>query len=215
MSNDGPVFISYTENPDVDAEENEPTRREKRAEQRRLIREFAEFLVDKGIEVEYDQMLEGTGQDPENWILWTSEMIKRARFVLMICTSNYIKYLTSSQPDEINSYGTYRPLYEEGKIVFSMMMQKLKKFVPIFLNRPRRLEHVPIALQGSSVYEIRLPAQLDLHRHGPLEVLYARLSAQNPYKAPPTGNIVRLQAPKREETIGIQYSLLLIKKCLV
>eukprot|EP00118_Oscarella_pearsei_P025820 m.308833 g.308833 ORF g.308833 m.308833 type:complete len:334 (+) comp44941_c0_seq1:737-1738(+) len=189
----GFVFVSYVENPD--AVRSLGGDAEKRRLHRDNVRLFAEFLLGNGIDVVYDQNVQGTSQEPENWVRWTAEKVQASQFVLMVCTSNYVKYLNSEHPDEVNSYGCFRPLFEEGKIVSNLMMQNLRKFIPVFLHCKRRTEFVPIALQGSSFYEIQSPFELNMERHGPLEMLYARLSGQNPYKPPPPGDVKKLKMP--------------------
>lgn len=195
---DGPrqstsVFISYTQDPIHPPPPEPEYAAEERLSQRRSVRELADFLTRLGVKCTYDQLFEA--EPPDDWPLWVEQQVKQSDFVLMVCSSSYCYYLTNRDPERVAGYSD-RPLSEEGRVTYSLMMKNLRKFIPVFVNQRRCPDFVPVALQGSSIYELCEPFSLDLSRHGPMEMLYARLTSQNPYKPPAMGQVQKLKAPK-------------------
>ena len=187
------VFISYTQDPIYPPPPEPENAAKEREIHRHAIRRLAEYLTHLGVKCTYDQLFEA--DPPDYWPLWVEQQVKESNYVLMVCSSSYCYYLTNRNPERVLGYSD-RPLSEEGRVTYSLMMKNLRKFIPVFVNQPRCRDFVPIALQGSSIYELCEPFCLNDDKHGPMEMLYARLTSQNPYKPPAVGRVQKLTAPK-------------------
>lgn len=201
------VFISYTHDPIYPPPPEPAKAADERENHCRAVRELADFFTQLGINCVYDQLYEAN--PPDDWPLWVEQQVKDSDFVLMVCCSSYCHYLTNRNPEKVVGYSE-RPLSEEGRVTYSLMMKNIRRFIPVFVNQPKCSAFVPVVLQGSSIYELHEPFQLSRTKHGSLEMLYARLTSQNPYKPPAIGRVQKLSAPKCQFVVLVMCVLMLI-----
>jgi hypothetical protein len=187
------VFISYTQDPTYPPPSEPKDAAKERDNHRNAVRQLAESLTHLGVKCKYDQLKEAN--PPDHWPLWVEKQVNNSDFVLMVCSSSYCFHLTNRDPKKVVEYSD-RPLSEEGQVTYNLMLKNLRKFIPVFVNQPRCRKYVPVALQGSSIYELSEPFCVSVDKHGPMEMLYARLTSQNPYRPPTLGKVQKLTTPR-------------------
>ena len=162
-----PVFISYSHDSD---------------EHRDLVLDLAGRLRRDGIDAIIDQYVQSP---PEGWPAWCEAEIRRARFVLMICTEIYLRRV-SGEEEPGKGHGVLREarlirqhLYDAGSVS--------TKFVPVLFADGSH-DHVPTPVKGASIYRIE-----SNEGH---EGLYRLLTNQPGVLKPELGKL--LQLPERQ-----------------
>ena len=124
------VFISYSHDSD---------------EHRDLVLDLAGRLRRDGIDAIIDQYVQSP---PEGWPAWCEAEIRRARFVLMICTEIYLRRV-SGEEEPGKGHGVLREarlirqhLYDAGSVS--------TKFVPVLFADGSH-DHVPTPVKGASI----------------------------------------------------------------
>ena len=161
------VFISYSHDSD---------------EHRDLVLDLAGRLRRDGIDAIIDQYVQSP---PEGWPAWCEAEIRRARFVLMICTEIYLRRV-SGEEEPGKGHGVLREarlirqhLYDAGSVS--------TKFVPVLFADGSH-DHVPTPVKGASIYRIE-----SNEGH---EGLYRLLTNQPGVLKPELGKL--LQLPERQ-----------------
>ena len=162
-----PVFISYSHDSD---------------EHRDLVLDLAGRLRRDGIDAIIDQYVQSP---PEGWPAWCEAEIRRARFVLMICTEIYLRRV-SGEEEPGKGHGVLREarlirqhLYDAGSVS--------TKFVPVLFADGSH-DHVPTPVKGVSIYRIE--------SNEGYEGLYRLLTNQPGVLKPELGKL--LQLPERQ-----------------
>ncbi|WGF37760.1 MULTISPECIES: toll/interleukin-1 receptor domain-containing protein [Lysinibacillus] len=126
------VFISYTHDSDEHLDR---------------VLEFSNKLRAEGIDAVLDQYEESP---PEGWPRWMDRQIRRADYVIMICTPLYFKRVMGEEKQGVGLGGIwesgliYQHLYNEGGIN--------NKFIPVLFEDVSSYMDIPTPLQGSTHY---------------------------------------------------------------
>jgi len=152
------VFISYSH----DSEKH-----------RKFVRGISDRLRHEGLDCQIDQYINGF--PPEGWPRWMEKQIENADFVLLVCTSSYLKRYRGEER-EGGRGATF-----EGVVISQTLYEHYyqnTKFIPV-IPVDGSLDHVPLPLKGYTCYT--LPGDYDQ--------LYRVLTEQAEYIAPPIGSM--------------------------
>lgn len=223
------VFIAYTHNPDHYEELQPPDLQtamynnpgktieqleqaftqeieEHKAHQERKIREhkrsvycFANFLQSSGVTVEYDQSCTDTGYN--NQMRWFQARIEASQYVILIATPSLQDFLRGEVPRE-------KEMLFVGDYFYNLIEGKSKRFLSVFLNRPKDVSLLPVSLKMGDKYEILEPFDVSYERSDDLVQLYALLTDRNRFVAPcaPSGGGI-VPLPKKKGR-GKQFNVL-------
>lgn len=137
--------------------------------------QLATRLRNDGVEVELDQWVEAP---PEGWPQWMDRQIRKAQFVLVICTEIYNRRAQGEERPGVGrgirweSLLTYQHIYDANS--------ENTRFIPV-LCRAEDAQQIPTPLRGTTHYDISSDA-------GYLQ-LYRRLTNQPSRVKPPLGAI--------------------------
>jgi hypothetical protein len=172
----GTIFISYSH----DSVEHVKT-----------VLELSNKLRSEGIDCVLDQY---EVSPPEGWPRWMDKEIKKAKYVLMICTENYYKRVMDEEPEDVGmgikweGHLIYQHIYNAGS--------QNTKFIPILLSSNDK-KNIPTPLQGATYYTVDDQEGYD--------DLYYRLSGQPKVEKPPLGK--RRSLPKKEVKTNVAMFL--------
>src|SRR5208283_193175 len=164
----GTVFISYTH--------DSPEHVDK-------VLALSKRLRTNGIDCVLDQY---ELSPPEGWPLWMDREIKKAEFVLMICTAAYLRRVN----------GNEEPPWE-GNLICNHIYNAASrntKFIPVVFDAAHAI-YVPTSIQGVTRYNLGSPDGY--------ERLYSRLIGKPPAEKPPLGEGKSL--PQREVRTTFSY----------
>ena len=158
------VFVSYSH--------DSPTHLKK-------VLDFADRLREDGIDCNLDQYEQAPS---EGWPRWMEKCIRKAKFVLVVCTERYDK---CAKGDESYSYGkgvSFETLltYEEIKDNYA----KNSKYIPVLFNK-KDVAFIPKLLRPFEYYLINSDEGY--------EKLYRRITQQPLIAKPPKGSIKILE----------------------
>jgi hypothetical protein len=163
------VFISYSH--------------DSRAHADRVLA-LADRLVADGVDASIDQYVQSP---PEGWPAWSEAEIRKANFVLMVCTETYLKRV-SGEDEPGKGYGVLwearlirQHLYDSGAVS--------NKFVPV-LFADGSPDGVPTPVKGASIYRIEHAAEY--------ESLYRLVTDQPLVRKPKLGKLRRLPERQRQ-----------------
>jgi hypothetical protein len=162
------VFISYSH--DSDAHDD------------RVLR-LADSLREHGIDCDVDAYHDSP---PSGWQLWMIRSIKRAKFVLVVCTKLYCRRFLGDQRGKGAVF--------EGLIITQQLYDEApdnKKFIPVIFD-PACRSHIPVTLRAATHY--------DLSSRGGYEKLYRRLTDRHSNPPPALGALKEL--PVRQDRRG-------------
>ena len=135
--------------------------------QRRIVREFAEFLQREDVRVSYDQQIEDRPVISKTQ--WMQGEIKDSDYVVFIITPSFQEFMKVAPQEELFFQGSYlRNLIDnletraDGSAV---------NMVCVFLDRPIDLGHVPTALRSGHVFSVWTQFYLDSQRTDDLNKL--------------------------------------------
>ena len=142
--------------------ENEERREQNVTYQRELVKMFADFLTILGIAVAYDQLIKDCPID--NKRKWIQDQIKDSDYVIFIITPSFKTLMEGEDtPDE--------EMIFQGPYLHNLMSKPEKNFneekialVSVFLDRCKRSEHIPKALETGNVFELWKPFVQDERR---------------------------------------------------
>jgi SEFIR domain len=161
----GTVFISYThDSPD----------------HLRAVLSLSNRLRSEGIDCVLDQY---ESSPPEGWPQWTDREIKKAQFVLIICTEAYHRRMTGEETPGIGLGATW-----EGTLICTHIYSagsRNTKFIPIVFDQ-EHVKYIPTPIQNTTRYCVSTD----------YEQLYSRLIGKPPADKPPLGK--RKALPERE-----------------
>jgi hypothetical protein len=118
---------------------------------------------------------------PQGWPIWMQNQIRRADFVLIVCSQTYRRRF---EGEEIKGKG--KGAKWEGSILTQALYdaeQENRKFIPIVID-PADISYIPVALRSFTHFNVS--DQLAL------ESLYRLLTDQPSVVPPPLGNIQQL-----------------------
>lgn len=164
----GKVFISYSRDPQA---------------HRELVLKFSHLLREFEIDVVLDQYED---QPPESWPKWMDIQIKKAEFVIIICTKNYWLYTNGI---DINGKG--KGVYFESTLIYEHIYEgkeQAKRFIPVIFNK-NNLKHIPTPLKGRPYYCV--------DKEDEAEALYRRLTHQSAIPKPELGQ--KGEIPAKDE----------------
>ena len=192
------VFIAYPRNPEayvnleepegapphvmqeflLDAQENTRRREQAIQEHMKLVRDFAEFLQRHHVKVYYDQQAEHSGCT--NLMKWFEARIDESDYVILVATSSLLDFLEGEVPIE------EEPLFV-GDYLYNLIHLSTKHVLPLFLNRGKDGDLLPVNLKASSLFQVSIPFCIDptQRRSDDLDKLYALLTGQDYYQPPP------------------------------
>jgi tetratricopeptide (TPR) repeat protein len=161
------VFISYSH-------DSEP--------HRDRVLGLADRLRDDGVDASIDQYVQSP---PEGWPSWCAGEIRRADFIVMVCTETYRRRI-----DREEEPGQGHGVLWEGRLIYQHLYNggaASKKLVPVLFTGGAP-EHVPDAVAGASIHRVET-------REG-YEALLRVLTDQPPTPKPPIGR--RKALPPRQ-----------------
>src|ERR1044072_505365 len=139
------VFISYAHEKDSHNEK---------------VFELSERLRSEGIDCSIDQY---EISPPEGWPRWSRNQIKKADFVLVVCTETYERRFEGSE-----SRGTGAGAKWEGAIITQELYDSEgsnTKFIPIVFD-PDDVKHIPTEMRSGTYYILNSETEYDdLYRH--------------------------------------------------
>jgi hypothetical protein len=159
------VFISYTHDS---------------APHRRRVLELANRLRADGVDAEIDQFEEAP---PEGWPNWMATQIRRAKYVVVVCTAAYHRRVTGQESGSVGLGARW-----EGGLITQALYEtggQNDKFIPVVFETAD-LAEIPDFLRHTTYYDLSDPTQY--------ETLYARMTAQRQTTRPPLGKIRQLPA---------------------
>lgn len=210
------VFLAYIQNPEVYESYKPPysveqllsdlslqervkeeiayhneNQRSRKKEHTDLVKEFAEYLRENGVSVAYDGYFEL--ENVECTHQFYEQQIRDSDFVLLVITPSLKYYLQNDPPVE----EPMAPLFQSKAMVNLMTVQipPGTHFVPIFLNRERDINLVPINLASASMYTICKPFDIT---KGDLYNLYSLFTNQTMAPPEPGPPIVLPSRPRCE-----------------
>jgi hypothetical protein len=163
----GTVFISYTHDS---------------ADHAQAVLSLSNSLRSEGIDCVLDQY---EASPPEGWPQWMDREIKRAQFVLMVCTEAYYRRVMGEETPGIGLGIAW-----EGNLIYNHIYSsgsQNTKFIPLIFD-PSHIKYIPTPTQGATRYCLRTP---DGYKQ-----LYGRLIGKPPAEKPPLGK--RKALPQRE-----------------
>ncbi|QLH38873.1 MAG: TIR and AAA domain-containing protein [Defluviicoccus sp.] len=167
------VFISYSHD-------------DERHEDRVL--DLANRLRADGIDAEIDQY---ETSPPDGWPAWCERQIKKAHFVLMVCTATYLRRV-----DDEEEPGKGHGVLWEARIIRQLHYDtgsKTAKFVPV-LFADGSPEHIPTSVKGAARFNVDKPDEY--------EALYRLLTNQPRVLKPELGAMRAL--PPRERRSAVE-----------
>lgn len=159
------IFISYSHEPDSEAHSQ-------------FVLSLSEQLREDGIDCYIDQYINGA--PPEGWQRWMEKHIEQANFVLVVCTSTYLKRFKGE--DRNGGLG----VNFEGAIISQVLydhFQQNTKFIPI-IPESGSIDNVPLMLKRGTTYKINN----DFENSSEYEKLYRVLTGQPRVKPKPIGS---------------------------
>ncbi len=163
------VFISYSHDSEPHCES---------------IVNFSDRLRDDGINCSIDKYWNGA--PPDGWQRWMEQQIEQADFVLLVCTSTYLKKFKGEDKD------AGRGVHFEGVIISQILYDSFQhntKFIPLIPD-DGDIDHVPLMLKCRSTYQI----SKDYCK------LYRVLTNQPEYEKKATGPF-KIFPPKNQQNI--------------
>jgi hypothetical protein len=163
----GTVFISYTHDG---------------ADHARVVLSLSNRLRTEGIDCVLDQY---ESSPPEGWPQWMDREIKKAQFVLMVCTEAYYRRVMG---EEVPGIGL--GIAWEGNLIYNHIYSagsRNTKFIPVIFDAAHAV-YIPTPAQGATRYCASTPDGY--------EQLYSRLVGKPPADKPPLGK--RKALPQRE-----------------
>lgn len=157
------VFISYT--------------RETAAHDT-AVRQLGDRLCSDGVDCSMDQYVVSP---PEGWPKWMDQQIRKADYILVVCTEAYNRRASGQEIDgkglgaKWESYLTYQSIYDNNSLN--------SKFIPILITKDDK-KYIPSPLAGATYYDLS-------HATG-YELLYRHITDQPLVSKPPLGVIRRL-----------------------
>jgi TIR domain/Caspase domain len=151
------------------------------------VLDLADRLRNQGIDASIDQY---EPSPPQGWPAWCEAEIRRAAFVLMVCTETYLRRVDGEEEPR-KGHGVLwearlikQHLYDAGSVS--------SKFVPV-LFADGSPEHIPRPVRGGTIYRVGTPEGY--------EALYRLLTNQPRVRKPEMGTLRRL--PERlRQTVG-------------
>lgn len=150
------------------------------------VLEFANRLVDEGIDVILDQYEPAPA---EGWPRWMDRHIRSVDFVLMVCTETYFRRVMDEE-----EIGKGLGVKWEGNLIYQHIYNadtRNTRFIP-GLFKDCRLEHIPTPLQGATHYRLDTPKGY--------EDLYRRITKQPLIKKPKLGKLHPLPPRERKDS---------------
>lgn len=141
---------------------------------------LAHRLRQMGVEAVIDRYVDGTPD--EGWPIWMIHQVRRADFVLVVCTDTYRRRCEREEGPGVGQGAKW-----EGAIITQSIYENdsnNRKFVPVVL-RSADVPHVPLMLKSATRYDLANPQQFDK--------LYRYLTGQPQVIAPPVGRRVELK----------------------
>ena len=167
----GTVFISYThEGPD----------------HAQAVLDLSKSLRDEGIDCVLDRY---EASPPEGWPQWMDREIKKAQFVLMICTEAYYNRVMGKEKPGIGLGIAW-----EGHLIYNHIYRSASrntKFLPVIFDEAHE-QYIPAPTQSATRY--------CLSRPDGYEQLYKRLIGKAPTEKPPLGKLKALPQRKVRTT---------------
>ncbi len=147
-------------------------------------------LIGDGVDCILDQYEESP---LEGWPRWMDTNIKKADFVLMICTETYYKRVMGEEEP-----GKGRGVRWEGNLIYQHFYDSdtmNRKFIPVLFESSKP-EYIPVPLRGSTHYWV--------DREEQYRDLYRRLTGQIKTPKPKLGKIKKLPPRQRKQDFFAQ-----------
>lgn len=164
-----PVFISYSRDS---------------AEHANRVAQLASLLRADGVDVEVDLWVESP---PEGWPQWMERQIRRAQFVLIICTEAY-----SRRAEGVDLAQRGRGACWESLLAYQHIYEANstnQRFIPVVFSVEDE-QHIPVPLRSFTCYNL---SSVDGYQK-----LYRRLTSQPLRMKPRLGRIKELAAAPTE-----------------
>lgn len=141
---------------------------------------LANRLREMGIETVIDKYVSGTPE--QGWPSWMLQQIKKADFVLVICSERYLRRCERNEAPGVGKGAKW-----EGAIITQSIYEddsENRKFIPVVLD-PSDLAHIPLMLKSATRYDVGDREQFDN--------LYRHLTDQPEIVPPPVGRRIELK----------------------
>lgn len=149
-----------------------------------IVFNFANKLIDEGIDVILDQYIQSP---PEGWPRWMENSIEQADFVIMVCTEEYNNRVMGKTES-----GVGRGVKWEGNIIYQHLYNGDSlntRFIPIVFC-DNDIKNIPKSIQGATYYNVNNSEEFD--------ALYWRLRGINPMEKPKLGKLRPLPHKERK-----------------
>ena len=151
---------------------NGKTTKQRIDSQKKVVRDFADFLTSLGVMTAYDQQIED--QAIASKTQWLQEKIKASDYVILVITPSFLR-LMETAPDE--------ELFFKGPYVHNLIRGLEKRsdgreihLVCVFLNRAKTLDQVPTSLKTGNIFELWTPFKQHNRRSDDLNSLVSLLT---------------------------------------
>src|SRR5262245_12189871 len=112
--------------------------------------DLSDRLRDDGIDCYIDQYEHSL----TDWPVWMLEQVKRADFVLLVCTKTYRARFEGEEKAEVGRGGVE---WEGAIVTQSLYAAQNRKFIPVYFS-PDDAENIPLMLRGANRYDVSTEA---------------------------------------------------------
>ena len=139
---------------------------------KKVVRDFANFLIALGVTTAYDQQIED--QPTASKTQWLQEKIKGSDYVIFVITPSFLQFNNEAPEEE---------LFFRGPYVHNLLRGLEKRsdgseinMVGVFLDRTKTLDQVPTELKSGHVFELWAPFEQHSRRGDDLNTLVSLLT---------------------------------------
>ena len=140
---------------------------------KKVVRDFANFLITLGLTTAYDQQIED--QPTASKTRWLQDKIKASDYVIFVITPSFLKFMNEAPEEE---------LFFRGPYVHNLLRGLEKRsdgseinMVGVFLDRTKTLDQVPTELRTGHVFELWTPFEQHDRRGDDLNTLVSLLTS--------------------------------------
>lgn len=155
----------------------------------RRVLTLVQWLRSHGVDAYVDKFEQSP---PQSCQLWCYEQLKKASYVLVVCTEEYERRILREEDEGVGRGATW-----EGAIISSEIYDKThgqSKYIPVVFSNDD-VAHVPFFLTGSTFYNVGDEESLN--------DLYRRMTDQPEYVPAPLGEVMELPQDQLETQLPV------------
>ncbi|RCJ22223.1 hypothetical protein A6770_29995 [Nostoc minutum NIES-26] len=163
---------------------------------KKSVKDLADSLRKHGIDCEID-LHEQSPSD--GWPRWMQNQVKKAKFVLIVCTDKYYKRFEGTEEPGKGKGATW-----EGAIITQELYDtqgKNTKFIPVIFS-DRDSHYIPTILRPATFYVLEPSEEYSLETDEKYVKLYRRLTSQPENEKRPLGPLVILKPLEPKENLS-------------